>query len=422
MNLEELRARLGEIFDLINGFGEDLTDEQMEQVNALHAEYKGLKNKIEVLEKKEEMTSTISAPQPKVKKPAPVTSGVRERIEDDPKRGFESSGEFYKVVANASRNRSDIDKRLYNHKEKVGEEGGFLIPDEFRSEIQKKVAGDESLLSKTTQLTISGNSLVLPTNENAPWDGNGFQAYWKGESKSSTESKDNFGESSYRLHKLSCNVRASEELLDDAAALASWINANAPDAIMHKTNSAIVNGDGVGKPKGLLSSGFRETVAAEGGQAVDTVVYENIVKMMSRMLPGSMGRAVWLINPAVREQLHTMAFKSGVASPVPVYLPPSGLAEAPFGTLAGRPILPLMGAMPQLGDEGDIVFADLSYYYSVLKSSGIQSSQSTHVYFDTDEIAFKFQFRMDGQCPYSSPVTTEFGSYDMSGIVTLAAR
>jgi HK97 family phage major capsid protein len=95
---------------------------------------------------------------------------------------------------------------------------------------------------------------------------------------------------------------------------------------------------------------------------------------------------------------------------------------APFETLMGLPIVYMMGSVPALGDEGDIILVDLKYYYTVLKRGGIKSGVSTHLYFDKDITAFKFTLRVDGKCPFKAPVTTENGSYQMSGIITLADR
>ena len=82
----------------------------------------------------------------------------------------------------------------------------------------------------------------------------------------------------------------------------------------------------------------------------------------------------------------------------------------------------MMGAMPALGDSGDLILTDMNYYYSVLKTSGIKQDVSTHLYFDRDITAFKFSMRVDGRCPFKAPVTTQYGNYDMSGFIKLAAR
>jgi HK97 family phage major capsid protein len=144
--------------------------------------------------------------------------------------------------------------------------------------------------------------------------------------------------------------------------------------------------------------------------------------MQGRLLPNSIGRAVWLINPAVRPLLPLMKFDTAATSPVPVYLPQTGVSGMPYGSLYGMPILPMMGGSKALGDEGDISLVDLSYYYTAVKTTGIKSDMSAHVYFSTGEMAFRFTMRLAGQCPFKAPITSENGSYSMSGFVTLEDR
>ena len=424
MNLEQLRAKLAAVLAKLEQFNasSELSDEEIKEVEALHGEFEATKKQIEAGEKLQAMKSDASASARKTSAAISAEVGQDRRVLD-PKLGFQTSGEFFKAVYKAAN--GHVDKRLTiqaGHAEKVGEDGGFLIPGDFRQEIQKKVVGDESLLPKTRQFQTSSNHLVLPTNEVAPWDGTGIQAYWEGEGGAFTESKGKFGEASLRLHKLTALVRVTEELLEDAPALESWVRGEAPAAMLHKVNSAIISGTGAGQPLGLLSSGFKYKVAKESGQAADTVMFENVNKMLGRILPQSFSKAVWICNPAVLPQLRLMKFDSAATSPVPVYMPANGLAEAPYGTLFGRPILPMMGGVKALGDEGDLMLVDLSYYYSAVKTTGVKQDISTHVYFSTQETAFRFSMRIAGQCPFKSPVTTENGNFQMSAFVTLEDR
>lgn len=424
MNLEQMKlrlaaivAKLGEYKDLSKYSEEDVT-----QVNALSEEFESLKKQIETSEKIEAVATASAVSARKVQPLAGVEVGI-ERKTADPKQGFKSHGEFFRAVAQASNGK--IDSRLNiqaGMTEKIGEDGGFLVPTDFRQEIQKKVTGDESLLPRTRQFQTSSNTLVLPTYESAPYDSTHIQAYWDGEAAAATESKAKFGEMSMRLHKLTAMVRVTEELLEDAPALESFIKMEAPEAIVSKINNAIIGGSGVGMPLGFLNSSFKYTVAKEGAQGAGTVWFENVNKMLGRIIPVSFGRSVWLVNPAIMTQLRAMKFDQAATSPVPVYMPPGGVSDAPFGTLYGRPVIPMLGGVKAAGTEGDISLVDLSYYYTAMKSAGVKSDVSTHVYFSTSETAFKFSLRMAGQCPFKAPITTENGAFDMSGFVTLAVR
>jgi HK97 family phage major capsid protein len=422
MNLEQMKARLAEISAKLAEFANpeaNVNDADVETINALTGEFESLSAKVQALEKMANITAIANSSAGR--KTAPTNVVATQTQAPKKVENFENVGEYFRAVAMSSN--GNVDKRLANTaQEKFAEDGAFLIPADIRTDIQTKIMGDESLLPMTFKLTTGSNTLTMPVDEIAPWDGTGIQAYWEGEGIPHTGTKHGLKSFQMRLFKLTAYVTVTEELLEDAPALESYIRAKAPAAILHKVNSAIIGGDGVGKPIGFLKSPFRVKVAKEVGQAADTIVAENIVKMFSRILPGSIGSAVWIINPSLLEQIRLLKFNTSPTSLVPAYLPPSGLAGAPYGTLMGRPVLPFMGATKAAGDEGDISFVDLKYYYSATKTAGIKSDMSTHVHFDKDLTAFKFSMRVAGQCPYQAPVTTENGGYQMSAFVTLEDR
>lgn len=424
MNIELMKKRVGEILAQLDTFDmENLTDENIEEINALNDEFTGLQAKIETAEKIQNMqaagtTSTRKvAPQAAMK---PAGTVQVSKPNNHATGGFKSAGEFYMAVKNAANGSSSIDKRLKaEHVEASGEDGGFLIPEDFRTEIKEKVQGDESLMARSDLYTTSSNRLVLPTNETAPWDNSaGVVAYWEGEAKKYRESKEEFGMAELKLHKLTALVKATDELLEDAPALGSYIRKKAPQAIVAKLNNAMIGGTGAGMPLGWLNSDFKIAVSKEVGQAADTIVYKNLVAMESKF----MGRnGVWIAHPQVKEQLRVLKDDNGNF----IYLNGNQFANAAvsqFDTLMGRPIIYMMGGVKALGDEGDISLVDLSYYMSGIKTSGIEEAVSTHVLFDYDISVFKFKFRAAGHIPFKSPVVTEYGNYEMSAFITLEDR
>jgi HK97 family phage major capsid protein len=172
---------------------------------------------------------------------------------------------------------------------------------------------------------------------------------------------------------------------------------------------------------GIINSPALVSVAIEAGQAASTIVAENIEKMFSRMLPDSLPNAKWFISQDCWPQIFQLHHAIGTGG-VPVFMPPgSGLVDAPNGTLFGRPIMPIEQCQP-LGTAGDIIFADMSYYYWASKG-GIKSDLSTSVKFVEDETAFRWVARYDGQPKVASPITPYTGSgVTISPFVALAAR
>jgi HK97 family phage major capsid protein len=346
------------------------------------------------------------------------------RSTDTGKWGFRSPGEFIVAVFRASARGASPDPRLIANapttygQEGVGADGGFAVPPDFRATIIKKVAGEESLLSMTDQQTTSSNNITFPVDETEPWGTSGVRVYWESEGGQKTQSKPRLAESTVKANKLIALVPMTDELLDDAPAMTSWLNTKVPEHIDYAVNAAIIRGSGVGQPLGMLNSAGLLTVAAESGQAADTLRFENIVNLYTRMPASSKRRAVWLMNEDNEAQLMKMQFP-GTGTAVPVYLPPGGLSAAPYGTLMGRPVIP-MEAMSALGDVGDIVFADMSKYMTLVKG-GLKQDISIHLWFDYDITAFRFVLRVGGK-PWFNSVITRANGLSRSFFVTLGAR
>ena len=416
MNLEEMKARLNEIVNKLAEFSavEDFSNEDVETINGLNEEFEGLKKNIEAKEKVAAMTAAAST---SVRKTAPEAT-TRVEVAAPKNNGFKGFGDFLGAVKKAAG--GEIDKRFVNTMSTgVDAEGGFLVPPEFMTDVTKRLESDESLLARTKQFVVSSNNLTLPKDESQPWNG-GVSANWVGENAQiSATTPNTLSEASFKLNKIAALVHITEELSSDAVALESYMRGMVPGAIMHKINEAIVSGNGIGKPAGILGSSFKIEVAKEAGQDADTIVARNVIKMYSRMLPASRGNAVWYINAGCEEQLRMMKDDLGNF----IYLAAgSQLNQSPYALLLGRPVIPMLGSLPALGEAGDIIFADLSYYYSIVKAGGMKQAISSHLKFDYDVQSFKFTMRVDGKIPFSTPVSTQFGGYTMSAFVTLADR
>ena len=136
------------------------------------------------------------------------------------------------------------------------------------------------------------------------------------------------------------------------------------------------------------------------------------------------GNATWLLNQDVEPQLFAMVV-AGSSSDVPVWLPAgspmSNLANAPNGTLLGRPIVPHQ-ACETLGDHGDILLCDLRQYIIGYKTAGPQFASSIHLYFDYGMTAVRATWRLAGMPKGSTTIAARDGSATYSPFVSLAER
>ena len=351
-----------------------------------------------------------------------IVTNVRDRSEDDPTFGFKGMGDFFKTVKTASVPGGHTDERLNKASlssyanESVGSEGGYLVPTEYADRIFANVWAEDGLLAQTDQMQIARNSMTFVTDESTPWGSSGVQAYWTEESSAITQSKPSLKYDTLRLSRISALCPATDELLGDANAAGTLLADRAGDAIRYAVEDSILHGTGAGQPLGILNAGALVTVAKEGSQDADTILAANVLKMYSRMLHRPGGNAVWITNADCLPQLFSMSLNNN-----PLYLPNMQMADAPYGTLMGRPIIISQHANT-LGDLGDIFFADLSQYVTIVKAGGIESARSMHLWFDQSVEAFRFSMRIAGQPWMGAAVDSDNSAADVSPFVTLAAR
>ena len=321
------------------------------------------------------------------------------------------------------------DQRLFNAlgaNEATPSEGGVFVGSDSEVDLMSKVYGESIILSSVQRTTISAASNMLKLKllkENSRADGSrqgGVQAYWEGEGDSTTATKRAYEDLELTLRKLMAVSYASSELLEDYSALESETSAGFNEEMTFKIEDGIINGDGVGKPLGILNGAAKVTVALEVGQTTDEPLnYDNICKMWARLHPRSQLTAQWLVDPTLIPALFTTAMTNGTAG-TPVYLPPGGASGSPFGTIFGRPVVHTEHTQAA-NTEGDIILWDPSAY-RVIEKGGANFQSSMHVAFLTDEMAFRWTYRVNGAPKWRSALTPKNGGDTLSTVVTLTTR
>jgi HK97 family phage major capsid protein len=334
--------------------------------------------------------------------------------EDHPEA--KSFGDFLLAVRNGNVKRV---KSVYKTAlaEDAGATGGYLVPTQF---VQPMIAAAEpfSVLRRAgaTVIPMTGKTLEVPALdvETAPSAGDtafsaGVVAYWEGEADTLTESEPRFRMIELVAHKLAGYSLASNEVRADAAAsVEALLTTMFGRAIGSKENYAFFRGDGVGKPLGILESGA--LISATRATA-SKVALDDIGEMVGDLLPSSWGKGAWFINPAVVQQLiglvsSPLAWMNDLRSGMPVQL-------------LGMPLY-VTGALPGLNTAGDILLVDPSYYL-IGDRQQISIAYSEHYAFVTDQAAWRFTYRVDGQPWLNNEITLEDAATQVSPYVALAA-
>ena len=429
--LKQLRARLAklkaEAKNLLDTADKEsdgvLTEEQSTRFDEITAEIENVQKNIDQRVALDSMQ--LDDEQGQGRQTQVSEAGATVEVEDriDPNGGFHNLAEFAQSVQRANTNQG-IDDRLgvqgapSNFHREGGSNDGYEIPPAMRNEIWDEVFNDDiDLFSMVVNEPTSSNQVEMLTDQSTPWGATGIQAYWGGEGKQLKASRLATENELMKLHKLHAFVLATEELLSDAPRLNSRLTRGAGEAIRWKLNEGIVYGNGAGQMKGYFNSGAAVSVAKESGQAADSIVPLNILKMFSRMLSGSIGRAVFLGNSDILPALGTMTIGD-----TPIWTPPtSGLATSPGGFLLGRPLM-MTELAKTLGDKGDLQLVDPKGFYTAQKKEGVKMASSIHLFFDHDIEAFKWTIRVGGQPFLTAPVDPNNGSNTKSHFVLLDER
>jgi HK97 family phage major capsid protein len=334
---------------------------------------------------------------------------------------FKSAGEFLTAVKDAACSPTQIDKRLLAMKsngmnEAIPSQGGFLVQQDMADGIMTRMYSTGSVLARFNPITVSGNGLLVNVLDETSSRADGYRhggllGYWLEEGGTKTATKPKFRQLDLKLKKVCAACYATDELLEDATALESWLTQEVPTELRFQVEAAIINGNGVGKPLGILQSGAYYELARVDANEIDATDVSN---MWAHRYAG-VNDYVWFVSTTIFPQLQTMA-----VGQMPVYMPPGGMSSSPYGSLFGRPVIETE-YNPSLGISGDILLASPSQYTFITKG-GVQSASSIHVAFMTDESVYRFVFRCDGESNWAGKMASYYASSDyFSPFVGLSA-
>jgi len=426
--IKDLTNKVGDLDAAAISASRDLTGEEIDLKNDILDKIEDVEKMVLAMERQEEITSRLDAPLPRktaVKDGSKYEVGVDNRTKDK----FASFGSQMAAVMVAGTRGGAVDPRLYNAASGLNEttpsDGGFLVQTEYSDSILKNVWDSGMILPKVSKITLSGNKNSMELNgldETSRVNGSragGIAVYTAAEAAAVTASRPKFRQISLKLNKLMGICYATDELLEDTNALAQTITEGFRDEFDFKLTDHIINGTGAGEALGILNSGCVVSVGKENGQAAGTIVFENINNMWSRLMAKSRPNAVWIINQDCEPQLNQMSIAVGTGG-VPVYMPAGGVSVSPYGTLFGRPVVPIEQCQT-VGTTGDIMLCDFSQYKAIDKG-GLKGDVSVHVQFLVDESTFKFTYRFDGQPLLGSPITPFKGTSTLSHFIKLDTR
>ncbi|OUO91832.1 phage major capsid protein [Cloacibacillus sp. An23] len=429
------KAKLKAVFEQMKALNDSDSFSQ-EKWDELKAEAAKLKAEIEAEEKRAEEMRSLggfinAAPMPASMSISPSPAVPKDKNE----RPFNSFGEQLQAVArlagspdvdypvDVAENKQTAVNSAAGIRTSIASEVGFLVQTDFATQLRESATESGVLASRVSRIPIGANSDGFEYMEvddkdrsKGPWGG-AFKVYRKGEAEEMKAGETaKMKTRDIRLEDLYGLLYVTNRALRDATALGSLIRRGYADNFGFKLDQEIFEGSGAGQCLGILNSKALVTVAKETNQAAKTINVQNILKMFYSMPARFLPNAVWLVSQVgVQEVLPQLAINDNL-----VYMPPTGLSGGLYGTLLGRPVIPCEHC-PEIGTKGDILLADLNQYLMIEKGN-TEIETSIHVKFVTDETAFRFIQRNNGQPWDGSPWKTLKGNKLMGPFVALADR
>jgi HK97 family phage major capsid protein len=339
---------------------------------------------------------------------------------------FGSLGEYLAAIwhkGNPTAETREKLQKIRDYSEKIPSEGGFLVPEEFRSELLVNALEDVIVRPRARIIPMSSETLRLPKIDETSRVSSvygGIVVYRTEEGAELVESAAAFSAVKLEATKQTALAHVTNELIKDLPGFTAFVDQTFSPAMAFYEDLDYLTATGAGEPLGALNASNRAliVVTAETGQPAATVVYENVLRMYARMLPSSMARAVWLASPDTFVELATMALNVGTGGSAVWLVNANG---APQLTLLGRPVIMTEKAPSALGTQGDLSLVDFGMYLVGDRQMATAAS-SEHVKFTSDKTTFRVIARNDGRPWMDSPITPHNNSATLSAFVQLATR
>lgn len=340
---------------------------------------------------------------------------------------FKTLGEQAIAVRNAAFGQYDrrLDglKAILGGNESIPSEGGFLVNTAEDSGLDKKTwdAGIFANRANAVTLPAGSNSMnFYGMSENSRANGSrygGVTGYRVAEGATITQSTvQTFYQYTLRPKKYAALAYLTDEVLQDARLVESELLTALPQELAFMLDDDMFRGLGVAGAYGVMAHPALVTVSKENGQAADTIVYQNLLKMWVRRY--TRGSYTWFINQECEPQLNLLYQAVGTAG-----IPPNFVTYGTDGVMRifGAPVV-VNEFNAGLGDLGDILLADWSQY-KLATVGGINTASNASLAFLTDQMAYRVTRRVDGLPTWQSALTPYKGTANtMSPFITLAER
>ncbi|KGJ13602.1 phage major capsid protein [Paracoccus sanguinis] len=229
--------------------------------------------------------------------------------------------------------------------------GGFLAPVEYAAELLKLLREKSPFRQYARVMSVDAPEIIFPRKVS------GTSAVWTDEGADMTESNMTFEQVKIANYELSTFAIASNKLLEDNAYnLESELLADFAEDFAAKEGAAFVKGDGVGKPRGILTAtGIAELKTGVAAAFPAANPADLLIAMFHGIPTTHAHNAVWMMN---RKTLATVRTWKDAQGRYLVIDPQDGAPSQ----LLGRPVVECPDMPDVAAGATPILFGDLAGY------------------------------------------------------------
>jgi HK97 family phage major capsid protein len=292
-------------------------------------------------------------------------------IKSDEKGNKVSSPEYTKAIDGYLRKGTDFDvTEIKGLSVGSNPDGGYLVTPEKGGIIATRLFDTSPMRQYATVQVISSDSYdIIADNDEAA-------AGWVGETEARSETATpSVDKLSIPVHEIYAEPRATQKLLDDSEVdVEGWLAAKVADKFARIENDAFINGNGSGKPKGILSYSTT-TSAAYSASALQYIssgsngsVGTNADKMLDLMYALKAGyrqQAALFCPRALIKQLRQLKLTDK-------YLWSESLAAGQPATFNGYPIVEAEDLPAAATGSFSLMFGDMKRAYTIVDRIGVR--------------------------------------------------
>ena len=386
MTIIELRNKRAKALEAAKAFLDShrnadgfLSAEDDATYSSMEAGITNLGKEISRMERLEQMDNELSKPVS-----TPITEKPASTAKLDTKTG-RASDAYNAAFWKQTRSKDSITPEMKNALQVgVDSEGGYLVPDEFEHTLVEALEQENIVREHAHVFTTSSGNHKIPVVTSKG------TASWIDEEGAIPESDDVFGQQMIGAHKVGTLIKVSEELLNDSAFdLEGYFASEFARRIGNKEEDAFFNGDGAGKPLGILAAtgGAQVGVTAASSTAVTA---DEIIDLFYSLEAPYRKNAIWVLNDASIAAIRKLKDNNGQ------YLWQPALHEGTYDTLLGKRIFTSPFVPEMKSGKKSVIFGDLSFYW-IGDRQGITFKRLNERYADTGQIGFIATKRLDGK-------------------------